>query len=239
MKALVLAGGRGKRLEGISSNKNKCMLDLNGIPLIEHTLNHITKINIDEIIIVVGYRAEDIINTYGIDFKGKKIKYVIQTAQHGLVNAIECSKEAIGTDDFMLFLGDELLIDPKHEQMIQKFENEGLFAVCGVVIEKNRYNISKTYSIYQNDNGRIYRLIEKPKNPPDDFQGTGNCIFKNELFSYIQFTPINQERGEKELPDLIQCAIDDGNMVKSFIICDKYANINSENDLEEVISLFI
>lgn len=236
MKALVLAGGRGKRLEGVSSNKNKCMLELKGIPLIEHTLNHITKIDVDEIVIVVGYRAEDIINTYGIDYNGIPIKYVIQPNQQGLVHAIECSKEAIGRDDLVLFLGDELLINPKHKDMMAEFENEGLFGICGMVIEKNRSKISRTYSIFQDGNDRIFRLIEKPKNPQSDLQGTGNCIFRNELLSYIEKTPINQERGERELPDLIQCAIDDGKVVKSFRLCDGYANINSEKDLNEVNS---
>jgi len=237
MKALILAGGRGKRLEGISSNKNKCMLELRGRPLIEHTLDHIMKINIEEIVIVVGYRAEDIINTYGTAFKGTKIKYVIQSAQQGLVHAIDCSREALENEDFILFLADEILINPKHEQMMEKFENEGLFGVCGMVIEKNRSKISRTYTIFQNEEERIYRLIEKPKNPHTDLQGTGNCIFRNELLTYIEKTPINHERGEKELPDLIQCAVDDGKIVKAFLLCERYANINSENDLEEVTTL--
>lgn len=237
MKALVLAGGRGKRLEGISSNKNKCMLELGGKTLIEHNLNHIIKINISDIVIVVGYRAEDIINRYGTEFKGKKIKYVIQSIQQGLVHAIDCSREALGNEDFMLFLGDEFLINPKHEKMIEKFEKEGLFGVCGMVIEKNGSKIGRTYTIFQNEEGRIYRLIEKPKNPCTDLQGTGNCIFKNELLSYIEKTPINLERNERELPDLIQCAVDDGKIVKSFLLCDHYSNINSEDDLEEATIL--
>jgi len=68
--------------------------------------------------------------------------------------------------------------------------------------------------------------------------GTGNCVFKNEIFSYIPKTPINQKRGEKELPDLIQCAIDDGKIVKSFIICDQYFNLNLKEDIEKAKSYF-
>lgn len=237
MKALILAGGRGKRLEGISNNKNKCMLELKGIPLIEHNLNLITKLKVNEIIIVVGYRAEDIINSYGIEYKGKTIKYVIQTNQHGLVHAIESSKEALNNDDFILFLGDEILVNPKHREMMELYDREELFGICGIVVEKDRDKIKRTYSIFHNEDGRIYRLIEKPRNPQNDMQGTGNCIFRNELLSYIEKTPINQVRGEKELPDLIQCAIDDGKIVKSFIICEKYSNINSEEDLKEVTSI--
>jgi len=88
----------------------------------------------------------------------------------------------------------------------------------------------------QDEQRRIFRFIEKPRKPMNDWMGTGNCIFKNEIFSYIERTPINPNRGEKELPDLIQCAIDEGNIVKSFVICDQYFNINSEEDLREASS---
>ena len=238
MKALILAGGRGKRLEGISDSQNKCMLMLKGKRLIEYSLENAVSADVDEIIIVVGYKAEDIINAYGINYNGKPVRYVIQWEQRGLVHAIECSKDAIGDDDFMLFLGDEILVNPKHKQMLDVFEREGLFGTCGIVVVEDRSRISKTYAIVQDGQDRIYRLIEKPKKPLNDMQGTGNCIFRNEILSYIEQTPINQQRGEKELPDLIQCAIDEGNIVKSFVICDGYTNINSEEDLREAELLF-
>lgn len=235
MKALILAGGRGKRLEGISNHQNKCMLKLKGKPLIEYNLDNAVKNDVSEIILVVGYQAEDIINAYGKEYSGKPIKYVIQREQHGLVHALECSRDAVGTDDFMLLLGDEILINPRHREMSAHFQRNKLFGVCGVVIEKDRIKISRTYSVfYDEQDGRIWRLVEKPKKAGNNIMGTGNCVFKNEILDYISSTPINQQRGEKELPDLIQCAIDEGNIVHSFIICDHYANVNTETDLKEL-----
>lgn len=231
MKALILAGGRGKRLEGISQALNKCMLNLGDKPVIEYNLDNAVKAGVNEIVLVVGYRAEDIINRYGIDYKGKKIKYVIQREQKGLVHAIECAGDALDGEDFFLALGDEILINPKHIAMLDLFRKEKLFGVCGVFVQENRTLISKTYTLVDDGEQRIYRLIEKPRRALSNLMGTGNCVFKNELMSYIDRTPINQERGEKELPDLIQCAIDEGNIVKSYLICDNYTNINSEDDL--------
>lgn len=233
MKALILAGGRGNRLTEFSGLHNKCMLSLGGKALIEYSLDCAVRVDVDEIIIVVGYKAEDIINAYGIDYKGKRVKYVMQHDQRGLVHAVECSQEAIGGDDFMLLLGDEILINPKHQAMIEKFKSEGLFGICGVAWVEDTSRISKTYSIVQDGEQRIYRLIEKARKPLSSWMGTGNSVFRNEILTYIPQTPINQERGEKELPDLIQCAIDEGHVVKSFVICDRYANINSEDDLRE------
>jgi len=83
----------------------------------------------------------------------------------------------------------------------------------------------------KDDKDRIFRLIEKPRRPINEYQGTGHCIFNNAILDYIDITPIHHDRGEKELPDLIQSCIDDGKTVKAFHVCSQYFNINSKEDL--------
>lgn len=213
------------------------MLNLDGKPLIERNINNLMKVGIEEIVIVVGYRAEDIINRYGINHwnfdRNADISYVIQREQKGLVNAMECAIDALGGDNFVLALGDEILVNPKHYEMLKEYNRGNVFGMCGVLVQEDKEMTRKTYTIAENDNHEIIRLIEKPKRVFGNIMGTGNCVFKNEILSYIDRTPVNQERCEKELPDLMQCAIDDGNIIKSFIICDKYFNINSEEDLHQ------
>ena len=232
MKAVVLAAGRGKRLEETTEPINKSMLKFKGRHLIEYSLETARLSRVDEIIIVVGYRAEDIVNKFGIQYNDIKVRYVIQEQQKGLVDALECTRDALEGDDFILLLADEILIHPNPEEMIETFKNEDLFVMCGVTKVEDRSQISKTYTVIcdKKDNS-IYRLIEKPRNPFNDIMGTGNCIFKNEIFDYVQYTPINYVRKEKELPDLIQCTIDDGNSVKLFYINAKYVNINTPGDI--------
>jgi len=233
MKAVILAGGRGKRLKETTNSSNKCMLEIDNKPVLEYNLDRALEMDVDEIVMVVGYRAEDVINRYGTGRNGVRIRYVIQGEQKGLVHAIECSKDAIEKDDFFLLLGDEVLINSRHKEMTREFLDSELFAVCGVCVQQDKSKIGRTYAVLVNDEGRVYRLIEKPKKPLNSLQGTGNCIFKNEILRYIERTPIHPERGEKELPDLIQCAVDDGQLVKIFHICDAYTNVNSIEDLQE------
>ena len=225
-------------MQGISGSTNKCLLDLGGKPVIEYNLDRAADIDdVTEIVIVVGHRAEDIINRYGTSYRGKKIRYVLQSEQRGLVHAIECSKDALGKDDFFILLGDEVMTNTKHREMFKAFKEEGLFGICGVTFQEDKDKIGKTYTVIVDDNNKVYRLIEKPKKALNNFQGTGHCMFKNDILSFIERTPIHPERGERELPDLIQCTIDDGQVVKIFTICDRYTNINSEEDLEETKSM--
>jgi dTDP-glucose pyrophosphorylase len=233
MKALILAGGRGNRLGEITEPQNKCLLEFHGKPLIEYSLEAArVACLVDEIVIVVGYKAESIINRYGIEFRGLRIKYVIQQELKGLVHAIEQCQETLEGHDFILFLADEIIVNPRHQEMIDTFEGEDLFAICGVTLVQELDHIKKTYAVIHNpQDGRIFRLIEKPRNPINNIMGTGNCIFRNEIFGYIPRTPINQTRHERELPDLIQCAIDDGEVVKLFFVGSQYVNINTPDDI--------
>ena len=239
MKVIILAAGRGDRLKHCTIN-NKCLIPLiNDKCSLDYNLSRATDINPTEIIIVVGYKAENIINKYGNSISNIPIKYVIQDEQHGLVHALECAKSQIGTSDFFLLLGDEILTNSKHKEMLTKFNGNSYISIlCGTLHENDINIISRTYTTMTCDK-RIYRIIEKPKHSIDNLMGTGHCIFRNRILNYIDQTPINTRRGrqEKELPGLIQCAIDNGEIALTFNICSKYTNINEYQNIEEANTL--
>ena len=231
MKALILAGGRGSRLDELTRDKNKSMIKLFEKPLIEYNLEHAVEAGVSEIIIVVGYKKEEIIKYIGEEYRGIKVNYVVQKQQKGVVHAIECAKDMIGDSDFILMLADEIVVDAKIKDMVKKFKKENLFAVCGITFERKKSKIEKTYSTMVNHLGRVFRLIEKPKFPINKIKGTGHCVFKNKIISYIEKTPISMKRGERELVDLIQEAVDEDKKVYVYLITKGYVNINTKEDL--------
>ncbi len=240
MKALILAGGRGKRLEAQSAERNKCMIEFAGKPLVEWSLDNCVSTAPEEIVVVVGYLAEQIINHYGNSYRGIRIRYAIQREQRGLVHAIETAAPFLNSSDFMLLLADEILLEPNHAAMVARFQQGGAFALCGVTVAPDPEAVRKTYAIFEDERGRILRLVEKPRRAINRYQGTGNCIFSNGILKYIEYTPISQARNEKELPDLIQCAIDDGHIVESFPVGGRYVNINTVEDVglaEEAVGM--
>ena len=239
MKALILAAGRGTRIESDDSCSSKCMRIVHGRHLIEYSLETAVGSRVDEIVIVVGHGAESIINTFGICYRNVRISYVLQRSLDGLVSAIEHAREALEGEDFVLLLGDEIVWDSHPGEMIEYFEDENLFALCGVADVSDREQIRKTYSVLYNPyDNNIYRLVEKPNRPLNSYMGTGNCVFRNGIFDYTASTPVNPVRGEKELPDLIQCAIDEGNPVKLYLVGSHYVNINTATDIRLADTLF-
>ncbi len=234
MQALILAAGRGKRLNEFSKFQNKCMIKLHDDePILAFHLKQAVKLGVREIILTVGYLADNIINFFGSSFQGIPIQYVHQKKQQGLVHAIELAAPFIH-ENFILMLGDEYFIRPRHIELVKYFNDNHLFGVCGVVKENLPESIRKTYTLILGESRRVHRIIEKPRKPSNTIKGTGVCFFKKEILDYIQFTPVHYLRREKELPGLIQEAIDDGEEIKCFFIADKYLNINQAEDLHEL-----
>ena len=235
MKALVLAAGRGKRMEELSAETNKCLFKIHGLPLVEYSLNAAASIEaVEEIVVVVGYQAESIINSYGIAYKGKPVRYRIQYEQRGLVHAIESARPDLEGADFILFLGDEVVINGQYDRMVEMFYAQDIYVLCGIVRQEDPAQIRKTYAVIQSDQNQIFRLIEKPERPINNIMGTGNCFFRNAMFDYLPKVPIHHIRKEKELPDFIQCAVDDGRLVKSHFFCERYINVNTADELKAV-----
>ena len=240
MKALILAGGRGSRLGSLREQHAapKPLLEVGGKRLIDFSLQNAVAIGVTEIIVVVSAFTEAVINHYGSAYRGTPIRYKIQNEPHGVVHAIECAAGALDGADFMLMLADEIVIDANHAAMVARFQREQLFAVLGVVAVEDSAQIRKTYSILEDSgSGRIQRLVEKPRRPHNNVMGTGNCVFKADVLSYIDLCPINQVRGEKELPDLIQCAIDDGHPVKTEHVGKRYVNVNESEDFRAAFAV--
>ena len=238
MKALILAGGKGSRLRDQPDAPPKPLLTVGDKRLMDFSLQNAVNAGVTEIVVVVSYFTEEVINHYGSQYRGVPITYKIQNDPRGLVHAIECAAGAIGSSDFILMLAGEGFLGFSGAPLGERVHGEKLFAGLGVVGVDDRSRISKTYSILADSaTGRIHRLIEKPRRPHDCIMGTGNCVLANGILSYIDMTPVNQTRGEKELPDLIQCAVDDGQSIKMQIISDRYINVNSMEDFRAVYDL--
>jgi len=120
--------------------------------------------------------------------------------------------------------------------MRQYFDNSKLSVLCGVVQCKNEDQIRKNYSILTIDKA-IYRLVEKPSYVFNHWIGTGSCFFRKHVLNYIDLVPINMRRGRevKELVDLIQCAIDNGERVEWFEVGNEYENINDKQSLLSIL----
>ena len=76
MQAIILAAGMGRRLGELTGDNTKCMLEVNGVRLIDRTLECLNEVGVTKLIMVVGYKAQNVINYVGQKYKGINITYI-------------------------------------------------------------------------------------------------------------------------------------------------------------------
>ena len=106
MKAIILAGGRGKRLRPITDYVPKPLVPIRNIPIIEWQLKYLKKFGIREVIICTGYKQEMIENYLDIKDIGVKIKFSIETTPLGTGGAIKKAGKMINEKSFFVINGD-------------------------------------------------------------------------------------------------------------------------------------
>lgn len=76
MQAIILAAGMGKRLGNLTKDNTKCMVKVNGIPLIDRVLGQLSHFPLSKVILVIGYKGEKLKEYLGFDYQGLPIQYI-------------------------------------------------------------------------------------------------------------------------------------------------------------------
>ena len=209
MKAVVLAAGEGTRLRPLTEDKPKGMVEVAGKPLLTHCFEQLDDLGVEELLVVVGYRKETIIEHYGDEFEGTPITYAHQREQNGLAHALLTVEEQID-DDFMLLLGDNIfranLEDVVNRQAEQRAD--AAFLVEEVPWEEaGRYGVCDT-----NRYGEIVEVVEKPDDPPSNLVMTGFYTFTPAIFHACHLVQPS-DRGEYEISDAVDLLIHSGRTI--------------------------
>jgi glucose-1-phosphate thymidylyltransferase len=209
MKAVVLAAGKGTRLRPLTDEKPKGMVEVADKPLLTHCFEQLNDLGVDELLVVVGYKKEIIIEHYGDEFEGTPITYAHQREQNGLAHALLTVEEYID-DDFVLMLGDNIfranLEDVVNRQREQRAD--AAFLVEEVPYEEaSRYGVCDT-----NKYGEIVNVVEKPEDPPSNLVMTGFYTFSPEIFHACHLVQPSA-RGEYEISEAIDLLIQSGRTI--------------------------
>lgn len=201
MKAVVLVAGKGTRMEPLTSNCPKVMLQVANKPILEHILNSAIEAGIDGFVFITGYLEEQIREYFGDGSSwGVNIEYVQQKEQLGTANAIGCAKGHV--DGAFLVLNGDMLIGQEDLKTLLSRTEEAV--ICVKEVEN-----PSDFGVLETENNRVVRIIEKPKNPPTNLANAGIYLFRESIFDFIDKTEASV-RNEFEVTDSIQMLIDSG-----------------------------
>jgi UDP-N-acetylglucosamine diphosphorylase/glucosamine-1-phosphate N-acetyltransferase len=188
MQAVILAAGEGKRVRPLTRSRPKAMIPVANRPIIEYVIEALLKNGIREIIVVVGYRKEQV--TRYLNQLDAPIEVVVQNKQLGTGHALLSAESRI-QDNFLLLPGDNY-IDTSSIARIKDLPN--------AMLVKEHPNPSN-FGVVMLSEGYVTRIVEKPEYAPSFMVSTGIYSLTRDIFSHIK---------ENDLTDAISSMIESG-----------------------------
>jgi glucose-1-phosphate thymidylyltransferase len=228
MKALILSGGEGSRLRPITHTQAKQLIPVANKPILFYCLEAMRDAGIRQVGIVVGQTAPEVRAAVGDGSPwGLEVTYIPQDAPLGLAHAVKISREFIGDDPFVMYLGDNVLLEGV-AGFVKEFEthrpNAQIF--LAKVREPERFGVA----VVEGD--RAVRLVEKPKEHISDLALVGVYLFDSTVFEAVDAIRPSG-RGELEITDAIQQLIDSGRTVRTHMVSQWWKDTGKLEDLLE------
>jgi mannose-1-phosphate guanylyltransferase len=218
MKAVILAGGLGKRLKPLTNDRPKPMIEVLNVPILEWQIKWFKKYNIKEIIICVGYLKENIIDYLGSGNKfGINIGYVVEDNPLGTGGALKNTSSLLNSsteDGFFMTNGDILTnIDP------YKLTDKKISSIALVPL-RSPFGI-----VNIDNNSNVIGFDEKPE-ISDKWINAGVYYFTKDVFEYL---PDNGNIEVTALPDMAR-----DKKLKGIRFQDNFwRSIDSHKDIDE------
>ena len=194
MQAIILAAGMGKRLGEYTKNNTKCMVPVNGTPLINRVLLQLSKLPINRVVIVVGYEGQKLINYLGREQNGLKIEYVNNPVYDKTNNiySLALAKDKLQEDDTLLIESDlifddgmfDLLLDNPHPNLalVAKYEPWMDGTMVCIDKENNIVNFVPKAAFRYEDTSLYYKTVNIYKFSKEILFSTFTIISKENIF---------------------------------------------------------
>jgi len=184
MKAVVMAGGFGTRIQPLTNSRPKPMLPIINRPMMEHTMMTLKELGITEFIVLLYFKPEVIKDYFkdGSDL-GIKITYVLPDDDYGTAGAVKLAEEYIGDDNFIIISGD-LVTDFDFQKIFDYHRQKQSKLTITLTSVDNPLEFGV---VIANEDGRIEKFLEKPSwgEVFSDTINTGIYVIEPEILSYI------------------------------------------------------
>jgi glucose-1-phosphate thymidylyltransferase len=234
MKGLILSGGTGTRLRPLTYTSAKQLVPVANKPVLFYGIEAIAAAGIRNIGIVVGDTQAEIRAAVGDGSRWNvRVDYIEQDAPRGLAHAVKISRDYIGNEPFVMYLGDNLLnkgITP----LVEEFGREKPAAQILLA----RVPDPQMFGVAELKDGKVVRLVEKPTEPIGDLALVGVYMFGPEVFESVERIRPSL-RNELEITDAIQDLIDRGFTVRPHVVDGWWKDTGKLEDMLEANRLIL
>ena len=235
LKGLILSGGKGTRLRPITHTSAKQLVPVANRPVLFYGIDAMARAGIEEVGIIIAPETGDEIREAAGDGSqfGVKITYIVQDEPAGLAHAVLTAEPFLGTDSFVMYLGDNLL-QGGISDLVRAFQAnspEALILLTPVDDPEN-------YGVAELDGDRVVSLQEKPPEPRTNLALVGVYMFTPAIHDAARAIEPSA-RGELEITDAIQYLVDNGHRVEPHIVRGWWKDTGRLDDMLEANRLIL
>jgi NDP-sugar pyrophosphorylase family protein len=226
----VLAGGLGSRLRPLGASLPKALVPVANRPLIAHHLETLRAVGIESVLVVVGHAGSRIAEAMGDgSAHGVGIQYVEQGEPLGSAHALNRLARFV-TGPLLVVLGDYYFAAPSLGRMIT-VADDGARSVVAAKREPNRAALIEACTLETDDDGRVLRVVEKPRAPRTDLKGCGIYVLQPEFFDAVARTPRTVLRDEYELSTALDLHVAAGHALVAEEVIEEDVNVTRPLDV--------
>jgi glucose-1-phosphate thymidylyltransferase len=224
VKGLILSGGAGTRLRPITHTSAKQLVPVANKPILFYGIEDMVDAGITEIGIITGETGAEVREAVGDGSAfGAKVTYIPQDEPLGLAHCVLIAKDFLGDEDFVMYLGDNMLQQgltefvgrfeaDQHASAHQRLDEDMAPPAAQILLcpvpDPQRFGVAAV-----DEEGRVLELVEKPEDPPSNLALVGVYLFTDAIHEAVAAIEPS-DRGELEITDAIQWLIDNGHRVR-------------------------
>lgn len=227
LKGIILHGGHGTRLRPLTHTGPKQLLPIANKPMSQYCVESLRDAGITDIAVIIGgIGSNKVQEYYGNGEKyGVKLTYIHQDKPKGIAHAVGLCKDFVGNERFVVFLGDNILKRniSDYTKSFQNSDSAATVLLCEVD-NPTRFGIADV------KDGKIIKIMEKPKIPPTNLAVTGIYFLTPTMFDIISRLKPSW-RDELEITDALEMLLEEGHKITYHTVTDYWKDTGTPQDI--------
>jgi len=231
-QAMILAAGKGTRMGGITAQRPKPLLEIGGLPLLQHILTGLAGAGISHMVVVIGHLGEQIERHFGDGSAiGLRITYCRQERQTGTAQAALLARKHLEPTPLVMSFGDILCARSNYCTLVGRFAAHPCDALLGLNAVDDPWAGAAVYR----DGDRVTRIVEKPPRGASStrWNNAGVMVLTPTVWAVLEELPPS-ERGEYELPQGIARMVEMGYDVRAVEFTGFWSDVGTPAELERL-----